>query len=129
MARVEKQFHNIQCDCCGEIASEDWCCNEDDAVTMADDSGYITLGNRDYCPNCVTIDDDDNYVTKDGRKYDGETHEEIDNSENFALEAIKSVVGTDVPEKFAESNTTCFNVAKRAVQLLTKAREGSNEGL
>lgn len=129
MARVKEHFHNIQCDCCGEIASETWWNNEDDAGTVADNSGYITLGDRDYCPNCVTIDDDNNYVTKDGRRYSGETHEEMDNSENFALEAIKSVVGTDAPEKFAESNTTCFNVAKRAVQLLIKAREGNNEGL
>ena len=129
MARVKKQFHNIQCDCCGEIASEDWCCNEDDAVTMADDSGYITLGDRDYCPNCVTIDDDDNYITKDGRKYDGETHEEIDNSEKFVFEAIKKICRTDMPLKFAESNTTCFNVAQEAVRISIKAREGSNEGL
>lgn len=124
MARIKEYFHNIQCDCCGEIASESWPNNEDDANTYADDSGYITLGDRDYCPNCVTIDDDDNYVTKDGRKYDGETHEEIDNSEYFVMEAVKEVVGTERPDKFTESNQTCFNVAKRAVQLLIEMREG-----
>ena len=98
-------------------------------MSVAMESDFCTLGGRDYCPDCVSVDDEDNIITKDGRKYNGETYEEIDNSENFALEAIKSVVGTDAPEKFAESNTTCFNVAKRAVQLLTKAMEGNNEGL
>lgn len=127
--RVKEYFHNIKCDCCGEIASETWWNNEDDANTVADDSGYITLGERDYCPNCVTIDDDDNYVTKDGRKYSGETHEEIDNTEFFVMEAVKQVVGTEHPDKFAESNQTCFNVAKRACSILIEMREGNNEGL
>lgn len=127
MARVKEHFHNVQCDCCGELASETWWNNDDDARNVAYDSDFYTLGGRDYCPDCVTIDDDDNFVTKDGRKYDGNTHEEIDNSEYFALQAMKEVVGTDTPERFAECNATCLNVAKRAVQLLIEAREGKHE--
>lgn len=34
--RVKEYFHNIQCDCCGEIASENWWNNEAKAQLKAE---------------------------------------------------------------------------------------------
>ena len=49
MSIIKEYFYNIECDVCGECAD----------VT------------------CWHYDDDDNIVTKDGRKFNGDTEEEI----------------------------------------------------
>ena len=75
--KVKEYFYNIKCDCCGEIMSEDWWNDSCDAQTIADDSNYLTCGDKHYCPDCYSVDDNDNYVTKDGHIYNGDTRELI----------------------------------------------------
>ena len=52
--------------------------SDPDTIKMTyDEEGWKNLGGKDYCPDCWSWDDDDNIVTKDGRKFDGDTYEEI----------------------------------------------------
>lgn len=88
---INDKFYNIQCDCCGEIINENWYNNPDDAKTEADqDSFILELGGRHYCPRCYRHDDDDNIITSDCRKFDGETMEELDNSDYFVSKATEN---------------------------------------
>ena len=74
--KVKQYFYNVQCDCCGELASDTWWTDEDQAQLVADSSEYLNLGGKDYCPNCRHYDDDDNLTTKDGRVFNPDTYEE-----------------------------------------------------
>lgn len=77
---IKEYFYNVQCDCCGiGLGNEDlWRNDEEGAKEDAfDNGGFKHLGGKDYCPSCWQYDDDDNIVTKDGRKFDGDTEEEI----------------------------------------------------
>ena len=74
---VTDTFYNVQCDYCGEMANEQWWNSASDAKYDANEQDYKALGSKHYCPDCYSYDDDDNIITKDGRKFDGETYEEI----------------------------------------------------
>lgn len=74
----------IICDGCGETFEngDGFVCyiNDPDGGLIWSDAGlsdWIELGGKHYCPDCWKYDDDDNIITKDGRKFDGNTHEEI----------------------------------------------------
>ena len=47
------------------------------AKEYMDENGFKELGGKHYCGDCWHYDDDDNIVTKDGRKFNGDTEEEI----------------------------------------------------
>lgn len=49
----------------------------DAAKLYLDENGFKELGGKHYCGCCWYYDDDDNIVTKDGRKFNGDTEEEI----------------------------------------------------
>ena len=124
MSIVDGKFYNIQCDCCKEIINENWYNNPDDANTEADQGSYILeLGGRHYCPRCYRHDDEDNIITSDGRKFDGDTMEELDNSDYFVRKATEIVCHTTKPESFLESNTTARLIAKQAVMLAIEMRD------
>ena len=75
---ISERFYNVECDCCGALANEElWRCDEEGAKEDAQEADYLVLGEKCYCPNCYQYDDDDNIVTKDGKKFNGDTHEEI----------------------------------------------------
>lgn len=82
--KIKVESYKIVCDGCGDTfyTSDDFACFIDDVDGSlikgeAESSSWISIGNKHYCPDCHQIDDDDNIVTKDGKKYDGETYEEI----------------------------------------------------
>ena len=77
---VKREFHNIECDCCGQLLDEETWWDDQDALTttILPECGWIECeGGRHYCDECWTHDDDDNIVTKDGRKWDDYDHKEI----------------------------------------------------
>ena len=75
---VKREFHNIECDCCGQILDEETWWDDKDALSgILDDCGWKALGGKHYCDSCWTRDDDDNIATKDGRKFDDDTGCEI----------------------------------------------------
>lgn len=83
--KQETKCMKLICDGCGENfeTGEGFVCYTDDpdgSLIWSDAaaSGWIELGGNHYCPCCYQIDDDDNIITKDGRKFDGNTHEEIE---------------------------------------------------
>ena len=41
------------------------------------ESGWIKLGGKDYCQDRWKYDEDDNIITSDGKRWNGETYEEI----------------------------------------------------
>ena len=82
--KVETKGYKIICDSCGKQFEtiEGFSCYCDDPkgdlIEEASDSAdWMEFNGRHYCPDCYSYDDDDNIVTKDGRKFDGETYEEI----------------------------------------------------
>ena len=78
MSIIKEYFYNIECDVCGEGADVTyWHTDPDDAKLHLDENGFKELGGKHYCGDCWHYDDDDNIVTKDGRKFNGDTEEEI----------------------------------------------------
>lgn len=78
MSIVKEYFYNIECDVCGECADVTyWHTDPDTAKLNLDENGFKELGGKHYCGDCWHYDDDDNIVTKDGRKFNGDTEEEI----------------------------------------------------
>lgn len=79
---IKEEFYNIKCDCCGKTINDKWLPDELSARgEMAEDGSAIRIGGKDYCYDCYDYDDDLNLVTKDGRKFDGDTEEEITGNE------------------------------------------------
>ena len=75
---IDRLFHNIQCDGCGELLDEETWYDDKDAIhTILDECGWIECEGRHYCDKCWEYDDDDNIVTKDGRKWTDYDHKEI----------------------------------------------------
>lgn len=66
---IEVEMYSIQCDSCKRVGVEDsdyagW----NDKTTVweeADNSEWIKIDDKHYCPNCYTIDDDDNITIKE----------------------------------------------------------------
>ena len=78
MSIIKEYFYNIECDVCGECADVTcWHTDPDAAKLYLDENGFKELGGKHYCGCCWYYDDDDNIVTKDGRKFNGDTEEEI----------------------------------------------------
>lgn len=78
MSIIKEYFYNIECDVCGECADVTcWHTDPDAAKLYLDENGFKELGGKHYCGYCWHYDDDDNIVTKDGRKFNGDTEEEI----------------------------------------------------
>lgn len=75
---VNRPFYNVKCDHCRCLLDEEsWYPDETTAEIPLSDTGWRKLGGKHYCEDCWSWDDDDNIVTKDGRKFNGETGEEI----------------------------------------------------
>ena len=76
---VKREFHNIECDCCGQLLDEETWWDDQDALTttILPECGWIECEGRHYCDECWEHDDDDNIVTKDGRKWTDYDHKEI----------------------------------------------------
>lgn len=78
MSIIKEYFYNIECDVCGNLADFGQSHPDIDIVKEYMYLGdFKELGGKHYCPNCWDYDDDDNFVTKDGRKFNGDTEEEI----------------------------------------------------
>ena len=76
MALVKREFHNIECDCCGQLLDEEtWCDDQEVLPAILAECGWKQLGGSHYCEECWYRDDDDNIVTKDGRKFDDDGNE------------------------------------------------------
>lgn len=83
MKKEEKSF-SIVCDCCGEKFHDgnDFCsyCNDTDGSMIeseAESNGWLTIGDKHYCPDCYSHDDNDNIATNDGHVFDGDTLQEL----------------------------------------------------
>jgi hypothetical protein len=73
---VKREFHNIECDCCGQLLDEEtWWDDKDVLPAILSECGWKQLGDGHYCEECWYRDDDDNIVTKDGRKFDDDGNE------------------------------------------------------
>ena len=78
MSIIKEYFYNIECDVCGKCADVTcWHTDENTAKEYMSENGFKELGGKHYCGCCWYYDDDDNIVTKDGRKFNGDTEEEI----------------------------------------------------
>ena len=65
MSIVKEYFYNVKCDRCGNLANEElWRNDVAFAKEDADESGFIEVDGKHYCPDCYTIDDEDNIVVK-----------------------------------------------------------------
>jgi hypothetical protein len=68
MSIVKVQMFTVVCDGCNKSADEgtEYSCwnDEDYAVDVATEAGYIKLEEKHYCHNCHEYDDDDNVVVK-----------------------------------------------------------------
>ena len=74
--KVKEYFHNIKCDCCGELASEEWWNSEESAREAAFEADYMEMADdKMYCSACRTVNDEGDYVIKNGYVYDGNTQE------------------------------------------------------
>ncbi|MBQ9532424.1 MAG: hypothetical protein IJR71_00455 [Prevotella sp.] len=73
----QKEFFNIECDHCESMLGEEWWDDKEATESLLEECGWKKLGDRHYCEDCWEYDDDDNIVTKDGRKFDGDTLQEI----------------------------------------------------
>ena len=68
MSIVKQYFYNVECDRCGKLSDEEhWRVDEDLSKENADESGFIEVDGKHYCPDCYTIDDEDNIVIKEMR--------------------------------------------------------------
>lgn len=78
MSIIQETFYNIKCDVCEQYADEEyWLTDEASAKEHADTNDFYELGGKHYCSNCWHINDDGDIETKDGRKFNGETLEEM----------------------------------------------------
>ena len=75
--KVSETYYNVKCDACGCFLDDENWYPDEEIPTILEESGFKTLGGRHYCMDCWNWDDDDNIITKDGKKFDGETYEEI----------------------------------------------------
>lgn len=75
--KIKEVVFTAKCDCCGDSLDDENLYPEEALPTIMSCNGWKNLGDKDYCQDCWHWDDDDNIVTKDGRKFDGETEEEI----------------------------------------------------
>ena len=76
MALVKREFHNIECDCCGQLLDEEtWWDDQEVLPAILAECGWKQLGGSHYCEKCWYRDDDDNIVTKNGRKFDDDGNE------------------------------------------------------
>lgn len=66
MVKEVKMF-TVICDNCGVDVNDgaEYSCWNDEgyAEEIAEASGWITIEDKHYCPECFTFDDDDNLVT------------------------------------------------------------------
>ena len=78
MSLLKEYFYNIKCDVCGCLCDDElWNTDSQGIKTIADESGWIKLGGKDYCQDCWKYDEDDNIITSDGKRWNGKTYEEI----------------------------------------------------
>ena len=102
--KVKEYFHNIECDCCHELADEDyWHVDEEGVKEEANDKGWVKLGDNDYCPNCYIEDEETGITrTKDGKWWLGVSRTEA--SKNAALNVLKEHYHGEVPTEFTIDN-------------------------
>ena len=75
---VKEFFYNVECDCCKRLANEElWRVDEEGAKEDAQENDFLVLGGKCYCPDCYQYDDDDNIITKDGKRFNGNSREEL----------------------------------------------------
>ena len=75
--KISEIVYNVKCDACGYILDDENLYPDEELPTIMEEDGWKHLGDKDYCMDCWTWDDDNNIITKDGKKFDGETYEEI----------------------------------------------------
>lgn len=82
--KVKVETYKLVCDSCGETFEDGngFTCYTDDPDGSliwgdASASDWLKVGDKHYCPDCWNWNDDDNIITKDGKKFNGETCEEI----------------------------------------------------
>lgn len=86
--KCEVKSIEIVCDCCGEVFHDgndfSYYVGDEDGEMIrfsALNSGWLCIGDRDYCPECHHLDDNDHHVCKDGRVYDYDTEELLEGGE------------------------------------------------
>ena len=66
----EVTYYDIICDRCGKSLineSETYYPDKDSALTVAEQSGWMDINGKDYCPDCYELDEEtDKYVPKKG---------------------------------------------------------------
>ena len=78
MSLLKEYFYNIKCDVCGFLCDNElWHTDSQGIKEIVDESGWIKLGGKDYCQDCWKYDEDDNIITSDGKRWNGETYEEV----------------------------------------------------
>ena len=68
----EVTYYDIICDRCGKsLINESETCypDKDSVLTVAEQSEWLEIGGKDYCPDCYELDEvTDKYVPKKGDK-------------------------------------------------------------
>ncbi len=77
MSLMKEYFYNIECDVCGCLYNEESWQASVELLKESDENEWLELGGKDYCPDCWEYDEDDNIITSDGKRWNGETYEEI----------------------------------------------------
>ncbi len=78
MSVVKEYFFNIKCDVCGCLCDNElWHTDSQGIKAIADESGWIKLGGKDYCPDCWEYDENGDIVTADGKLWDIKTRKEV----------------------------------------------------
>ena len=78
MSVVKEYFYNIECDVCGCLCDDElWNKNSRGIKEIADESGWIKLGGKDYCPDCWEYDENGDIVTADEKLWDIKTRKEV----------------------------------------------------
>ena len=84
MSLMKEYFFNIKCDVCGCLCDDElWNTDIRRIKEIAVETGWIKLGGKDYCQDCWKYDEDDNIITSDGKRWNGETYEEIKNNYDY----------------------------------------------
>lgn len=77
MSELKEYFYNIKCDVCGCLCDDELWTDSQGIKTIADESGWIKLGGKDYCQDCWEYDENGDIVTADGKLWDIETRKEV----------------------------------------------------
>ena len=78
MSLMKEYFYNIKCDVCGCLCNEEsWQASPEFLSYEAEESEWLRLGGKDYCPDCWEYDENGDIVTADGKLWNIETRKEV----------------------------------------------------